>query len=49
MEIPFFESDLEGLHIEPIAGEHAAVIAPTSVGRGATTTGVGAIDNVVVD
>ena len=49
VEIAFFESDLEGLHIEPIAGEDAAVIAPTGIGGRATATGVGAIDHIIVD
>src|SRR5206468_7640475 len=28
LEIPFTQGDLEGLHVEPGAGEHAAVSAP---------------------
>jgi hypothetical protein len=48
-EVAFLQSDFEGLHVEPIAGEDAHVIAPAGVGRGAATARVGAIDNVVMD
>ena len=49
MEIAFFESDLEGLHIQPIARQHAAMIAPAGIRRGAAAARVGAIDHIVVD
>jgi hypothetical protein len=49
MEIAFFQGDLERLHVEPVAGENAAVIAPTGVGRGPPAARVGAIDDVVMN
>ena len=49
MEIALFKGDLERLHIEPIAGENAAMIAPARIGGGASAAGVGAVNHIVVD
>ena len=48
-EIAFLQGDVEGLHVEPVAGEDAAMIAPAGVGGGAAAAGVGAVDDVVVN
>ena len=48
-EITFFESYLEGLHVEPIAGQNAAMIAPTTIGRGTTAARVRTIDDIVMN
>ena len=48
-EVALFESHLEGLHVEPVAGENAAVIAPAGIRGGPAAAGVGAVDDVVVD
>ena len=34
MEIAFAQSDLEGLHVEPVAGENGHMVAPDDVGGG---------------
>src|SRR5208337_776454 len=49
MEIAFFEGNLKGLHVEPIAGEDAAVIAPAGIRRRAATARVGAVNHVVMN
>ena len=49
VEISFLQGDVERLHVEPVAGEDAAVVAPTGVGGWAATSGIGTVDNVVVD
>src|SRR5215831_13941952 len=48
-EVALFERHLERLHVEPVAREHAAVIAPAGVGRRPAAAGVGAVDHVIVD
>ena len=48
-EVALFESHLEGLHVEPVAGEHAAMIAPAGICRRTAAAGVGAVDHVVVN
>ena len=48
-EIAFFECHLERLHVQPVAGQHAAMIAPTGIGRGAAAARVGAVDDIVVN
>jgi hypothetical protein len=40
---------VEGLHVEPIAGEDAAVIAPAGISGRAAAASVGAVDDVVVN
>jgi len=49
VEIALLQGDVERLHVEPVAGENAAMIAPAGVGGGAAAAGVGAVDDVVVD
>ena len=48
-EVAFLQGDLEGLHVEPVAGEDAHVIAPAGVGGGATAASVRAVNDVVVN
>lgn len=48
-EIALLKGDLEGLHVKPVAGEDAHVIAPAGVGGGAAAAGVGAVDDIVMD
>ena len=47
-EVSFLHRDLEGLHVEPVAGQHAFRIAPLRIGRGTAAPRLGFIDNVVV-
>jgi hypothetical protein len=49
VEIALFEGNLERLHVEPIAGEDAAMIAPAGVGGGTAAASVGAVNHIVVD
>ena len=49
VEIAFLERDLEGLHVQPIAGEDAAMIAPAGVGGGPAAARVRAINHIVVN
>jgi len=49
VEIAFLQGDMERLHVEPVAGENAAMIAPAGIGGGAAAAGVGAVDDVVVN
>ena len=48
LEIALAQGDLEGLHVEPVARQHAGVIAPLDVGRGAAAARFGGVDHVVV-
>ena len=47
-QVLLFERDLEGLHVEPVAGEDAFFVAPGGVGRGAAAADRCAVDDVVV-
>src|SRR6202030_2876235 len=49
VEIALLQGDVERLHVQPVAGEDAAMIAPAGVGGGAATACVGAINHIVVD
>jgi len=49
VEIAFLQGDVERLHVEPVAGEDAAVIAPAGIGRGAAAASIGAVDDVIVN
>jgi hypothetical protein len=49
VEIALLQGDVEGLHIEPVAGENAAVIAPAGIRGGAAAAGVGTVDDIVVN
>src|SRR5262249_1338133 len=49
LEVPLPEGDLECLHVEPVAGEDAGVIAPFDVGGGPAASRLGGVDHVVVD
>ncbi len=49
VEITFLQGDLKGLHVEPVAGEDAAMIAPTGIGGGAAAAGVRGVDDIVVN
>ena len=48
-QVLLFERHLEGLHVKPVAGQHAFLVAPGGVGRRAAAARVGAVDDVVVD
>ena len=48
-EVAFLEGHLERLHVEPIAGQDAAMVSPARVGRRPAAARIGAIDHVVVD
>jgi len=48
-EIAALQSHLKGLHVQPVAGQHAAVIAPSGIRGGAAAAGIGAVDHVVVN
>jgi hypothetical protein len=48
-EIALGKSHLERLHVEPVAGKHAAVISPSRVGGGTPAARVGAINDIVVN
>ena len=48
-KIAFLHRDLEGLHVKPIAGEHAHRVAPLRICGGTAPADLGFIDDVVVD
>src|SRR5581483_12411929 len=48
-EIALVHSDLERLHIEPVAGQHALRISPLRVGGRASPTSLGFVDDIVVN
>ncbi len=49
LEISFLDGDLEGLHVEPVAGEHALGVAPLGVGRRTSAARLRFVDDVVVN
>ena len=49
VEVALGEGGVEGLHVEPVAGEDAFGVAPGGVGGGAAAASVGLVDDVVVD
>ncbi len=48
-EVALAEGDLEGLHVEPVAGEDAGVVAPLGIGGRTAAAGLGGVDDVIVD
>ncbi len=48
-EIALLHRDFEGLHVEPVAGQHAFGISPLRVGRRTAAAGLGLVDDVVVN
>ena len=48
-EVALLHRDLEGLHVEPVAGQHALRIAPLRIGRGTAAARLGLVDDVVVN
>jgi hypothetical protein len=48
-EVAFFQRHLERLHIEPVAGQNAAMVAPAGIGRGAAPASVGTIDDIIMN
>ena len=48
-EVALLHGDLEGLHVEPVAGQHALRVAPLRVGRRTSAASLGLVDDVVVD
>ena len=49
VEIALAQGDLKGLHVEPVAGENAGVIAPLHVGGRTAAAGLGDVDDVVMN
>ena len=48
LEIALAQRDLEGLHVHPVAGQHAGVVAPLNVGGRTAATRLRGIDHIVV-
>ncbi len=48
VEIALAQGHLEGLHIQPVARQHAGMIAPDGVGRRTAAAGFGDVDDIVV-
>ena len=48
-EVALLHRDFEGLHVEPVAGEHALGVAPLRVGGGTAAARLRFVDDVVVD
>src|ERR1700722_13495826 len=48
-EISLFERHLKRLHVEPVAGENAAMITPARIRGRAATARIGAVDDVIVN
>src|SRR3982751_5269856 len=48
-EVALFQSHLEGQHVQPVAGENAAVIAPARICRGTAASRVRRVDHIVVN
>jgi hypothetical protein len=48
LEIPLAQGDLERLHVEPIAREHAGMVAPLHVGRGTPAARLRRVNHVVM-
>ena len=48
-EVALLQRATEGLHVEPVAGEHALRVAPGRVRRRTSAARVGLVDDVVVD
>ena len=49
VETALAQGNLEGLHVHPVAGQHAGVITPLDVGGGAAAARLRGIDDVVMD
>ena len=49
MKISFFQRNLEGLHVQPVACQDAAMISPARIRRRPAAPRVCAIDHIVVD
>ena len=47
-EVALLHCDLEGLHVEPVAGQHALGVAPLRVGCRTSAPGLRLVDDVVV-
>src|SRR5262249_23804115 len=48
-EIALFERHLKRLHVQPIAGKHAAVISPARIRRRATAPRVRAVNHIIMN
>ena len=48
-QVALFERHFESLHVEPVAGQNALLVAPGGVGGRPAAARVGAVNNVVVD
>ena len=49
LEITQPEGGLEGLHVEPVAGQHAGMVAPDDVGGRLATAGFSHVNDVIVN
>src|SRR5579864_116212 len=47
-EVSLLHRDLEGLHVKPVAGQHALRISPLRIGGRTSTPGLGLVNNVVM-
>ncbi len=48
-EVFLLQRNAEGLHVKPIAGQHAFLVAPGGIGRRPAAAHIGAINDVVVN
>ena len=49
VEVALLKRDLEGLHVEPVAGENALGVSPYGVGRGTAAADFGFVDDVIMN
>ncbi len=49
LEVSFLDRDFEGLHVEPVARQHALRVAPLGVGGRTAAPRLGLVDDVVVN
>jgi hypothetical protein len=48
VEVAFAQGNLEGLHVQPVAGKHAGVVAPDGICRWTAAARARGVDHVVV-
>src|SRR5947209_5278996 len=48
-EVALLHRDAEGLHVEPVAGQHAHGVPPVGVGGGTSAASLGLVNDVVMD
>jgi hypothetical protein len=49
LEVALVKRHLKRLHVQPVAGKHAAVVAPLRIRRRTAPSRVGAVNHVVMD